>query len=61
MADFEVHSIGTAEEIKLSRQLYDAIDQLMEQWGQGIVAPQVIRAHNALLECYMKQLEREQQ
>lgn len=61
MADFETHPIGTAEEIKLSRHLYNTIDQLIEQWGHGILQPEIFRAHTALTECYMKQIEREQQ
>lgn len=59
MSDFETHARGTAEEIRLSRALYAAIDQMREQWSDNIISPTITRAHNALYDCYMKQMERE--
>lgn len=35
--DFEVHERGTAEELRRSRELVTAIDQLINQYGEGIV------------------------
>lgn len=61
MADFEVHPIGTAEEIRLSRKLSTAISELQTTWGDKIIPNEIARAQEALVECYMKQLEREQQ
>jgi hypothetical protein len=61
MNDFETHPIGIAEEIRISRTLYNAIDRSMEQWGKGIMSADIIAAHTALLECYMEQQKREQQ
>ena len=40
--DFEVHPIGTAEELKLSRQLSAAIAQITHQYGDGIVPESVL-------------------
>jgi hypothetical protein len=53
--DFETHPKGTAEEIKLSRELARAIDQIIKQYG--IIVPQsVIRPYNRLLEHYQKEM-----
>ena len=56
MKDFEVHPIGTAEEIRLSRLLANEITQISEQYG-GVVPHNVILAYNKLLDHYMKQIE----
>jgi hypothetical protein len=54
-ADFETHPYGTGEEIKLSRELARAIDQVIKQYG--IVVPQtVIVPYNRLLEHYQKEM-----
>jgi hypothetical protein len=53
--DFETHPKGTAEEIRLSRELARAIDQIIKQYG--IIVPQsVIRPYNRLLEHYQKEM-----
>ena len=60
MADFEVHPKGTAEEIRLSRKLSTAISELQLTWGHRIIPNEILRAQEDLIECYMKQVEREQ-
>jgi len=53
--DFETHPRGTTEEIKLSRELARAIDQVIKQ--SGIVVPQsVIKPYNRLLDHYEKEM-----
>lgn len=60
MIDFETHPRGTAEEIKLSRQLSAAIEDARLLCGDDILPIDVCRANDALIEHYMKQMEREQ-
>jgi hypothetical protein len=50
--DFEVHPIGTAEEIRLSRQLSSAIEQITYQYGDGIVPETVFRTYKQLTDYY---------
>jgi len=57
MSDFEVHPRGTAQEIKLSRELADVIKQEMEQWGEGIHSHHMRLAFNRLQAHYQKQIE----
>ena len=53
--DFETHPTGTAEEIRLSRELARSIDQIIKQ--SGIIVPQsVIKPYNKLLEHYQKEI-----
>lgn len=53
--DFETHPKGTAEEIRLSRELARSIDQIIKQYG--IIVPQsVIKPYNRLLEHYQKEM-----
>lgn len=57
--DFEVHPIGTANEIKLSRQLSSAIEQITQQYGDGIVPHSVFKAYKELTDYYAIQIEME--
>ena len=53
--DYETHPKGTAEEIRLSRELARSIDQIIKQYG--IIVPQsVIKPYNKLLEHYQKEM-----
>jgi hypothetical protein len=54
--DFETHPVGTAEEIKLSRDLARAIEQIIAQYGL-VVPNSVVTPYNSLLKHYKKQME----
>lgn len=57
MSDFEVHPIGYAEEIRLSRELARTIGQCLEQWGQ-VIPDDVYKAYLKLNKHYQLQMER---
>lgn len=57
--DFEVHSIGVARELKLSRELADTIQQMTEQFGEGIVPYSVLEAYQRLRAHHAWQVETE--
>jgi hypothetical protein len=57
--DFEIHPIGTTEEIRLSRQLSAAIAQITHQFGDGIVPQSVFNAYKQLTDYYAVQIGRE--
>lgn len=59
MSDFEVHPIGTATEIKYSRELANAIEQITYQYGNGIVPEPILRAYLKLRQHYAMQIESE--
>jgi len=59
MKDYEVHPIGTFTEIKFSRALVDAIEQITQQYGNGIVPNSVFNAYCKLKTHYDVQLESE--
>ena len=59
MKDYEVHPIGTSTEIKYSRVLVDAIEQITQQYGNGIVPNSVFNAYCKLKAHYNVQLESE--
>ena len=59
MKDFEVHPIGTFNEIKYSRELANAIEQITEQYGKGIVPNSVLNAYLKLKQHYAIQVETE--
>jgi hypothetical protein len=58
MSDFEVHPIGTAQEIKLSRDLAREIEQVTRQYG-NVVPENVLNAFYKLKEYYALQIESE--
>lgn len=55
--DFEVHPIGTAQELKLCRDLISEMAQLQNQYG--VFHKTVLDKLNAVLEFYKKQNETE--
>jgi hypothetical protein len=59
MSDFEVHPIGTTTEIKYSRELANAIEQITYQYGNGIVPKSVLNAYLKLKQHYAVQIESE--
>ena len=58
MKDFEVHPRGTAEEIKLSRDLAREIEQITHQYG-NVIPENVLNAFYKLKEYYVLQIETE--
>lgn len=59
MSDFEVHPRGTAEEIRLSRELASTIQQQIDQWGERIINQEILQAYKRLYGTYIKQLQHE--
>lgn len=59
MRDFETHPRGTGAEIVASRVLARTIEQLTNQYGNGILPIDVMQAYNKLKDVYAKQLEME--
>ena len=59
MSDFEVHPIGTAKEIKLSRELSNAIHEQIKLHGVNFPEPVRI-AFNKLYGQYLYQLSSEE-
>jgi hypothetical protein len=59
MKDFEVHPIGTFTEVKLSRELVHAIEQVTQQYGTGIIPTSVLTAYMELRNHYAIQIESE--
>lgn len=59
MIDFETHPRGTNEEIRLSRQLANEIEQAAQQWGLGVMPQNVINAYHELRKHYAIQIETE--
>ena len=59
MKDFEVHPIGTFTEVKLSRELVHAIEQVTQQYGTGIIPKSVLTAYMELRNHYAIQIESE--
>jgi hypothetical protein len=52
MPDFETHPIGTFEEIKYSRKLANSIQQLMDQYGEGIIPHSILVPYKQLYKVY---------
>ncbi len=59
MKDFEVHSIGTSTELRLSRALASTIEEVLQQYGE-VVPLNVLKAYTELSNFYKKQIEVEQ-
>ena len=59
--DFEVHDIGTTQEIKLSRELTREMSLVAQQYGAGIFPHNVLTKLNALLGFYKQQMDNERQ
>lgn len=59
MSDFEVHPIGTAEEIGLSRALFNEITNITHQYG-AVVPHNIINAYNGLTDHYRKRVQHEE-
>lgn len=60
MDDFEVHPRGTAAEIKAARELAQAMQQHIEQWGEGIFSPSILQPYKRLYGQYVRQLQSEE-
>ncbi len=52
MPDFETHPIGTQQEVVLSRELSKAIEQLIVQYGEGIIPHSISIPYNKLKSYY---------
>lgn len=52
MSDFETHEIGTARELKLSRDLAIAIDNAI--FDKVELPPRILEAYKALNDHYMR-------
>jgi len=57
MSDFEVHEIGTAREIRLSRELLEEIRLVIESYGEGIMPVGVLQAYKRLLGEHIRQMQ----
>jgi hypothetical protein len=60
MSDFEVHKRGTSAELKASRELAAAIEQAIDQWGEGIIQRDVLQAYKRLRGQYIRNLQSEE-
>ena len=54
--DFEVHSIGTTEELRLSRALAREIESVLEQYGK-VIPNSVLNRYYDLRALYQRQME----
>jgi len=52
MSDFETSPIGTQKEVLLARVLVKAIDQLIEQYGDGIIPHSILNPYLDLKDHY---------
>ena len=52
MSDFETSPIGTQKEVLLARALVGAIDQLIEQYGEGIIHYSIFNPYLDLKDHY---------
>ena len=56
MSDFETHARGTYAEIRQSRELANAIQQLMDQYGEGIIPHSILVPYKKLYQLYQLQM-----
>jgi hypothetical protein len=54
--DFEVHSIGTTEELRLSRALAREIEAVLEHYGK-VIPNSVLNRYYDLRALYQRQME----
>ena len=52
MSDFETSPIGTQKEVLLARVLVKAIEQLINQYGEGIVPHSILNPYLDLKDHY---------
>ena len=57
MKDFEVHPVGTTDEMRLSRSLAVAMTQLIDQYGEGIIPIALLRPYKDLVNHHNKCIE----
>ena len=57
MSDFETHPRGTYAEIRQSRELANAIQQLMDQYGEGIIPHSILVPYKQLYNIYQRHIE----
>lgn len=57
--DFEVHKLGTTQEIKLCRELIEEMVQISKQYGPGIFPESVAQKLDNLVKFYAKVVEDE--
>lgn len=58
-SDFEVHQLGTSQEIKLCRELVQSMIQLQKQYGRGIFHESITSKLDNLVEFYSRVIENE--
>lgn len=59
MSDFETHPIGTATEIRCSRELARAIQEWVGIEGNDVLPVNVLQAYNKLCGQYIRQIQME--
>lgn len=57
--DFEVHEIGTTQELKLCRALIDEMAQVSKQYGRGIFPATIADKLDNLIAFYANIIENE--
>jgi hypothetical protein len=57
--DFEVHEIGTTQELKLCRELVQEMAQVSKQYGRGIFPANVANKLDNLIAFYGRVVENE--
>jgi hypothetical protein len=57
MPDFETHPLGTCDEIIYSRKLANAIQQLIDQYGEGIIPNSILVPYKQLYNLHQRHIE----